>query len=406
MEPDQCPAWMDVFNTTAFLHHYSTKMSKPSRWDLGTSGASLPCMRLHAARLTPHPQVCAATSPERCRAKAKQSKGHAGSTAFWDALSGWKAVDVGDDILLGAEEGGFAGLEVLEDVSVLDPELMKALDAAAAGHQQSGVDARAAPAGKAAAAQPKDSASKKKAAQQQKQQQKQQQADKVAAAQATRKRGTAAADGEGEEGDVEALRAKLLALEAENAALKKGGKRQKVAAAAAGSGAISADGGDVDPAAAAAAVEAAAAKQLKRKQKAEVRMQKQRQLKAAKREQAKQEKQQAAQQAQEAAAATAAAAAAVDMSAWAPYCLAPQLERALALQRFSSPTPIQQAAMLPAMRDRRDVIGAAETGSGKTLAFGLPVIQLLLQERAAAAEAAAAGPSASGAQGEWELGRG
>jgi ATP-dependent RNA helicase DDX24/MAK5 len=81
------------------------------------------------------------------------------------------------------------------------------------------------------------------------------------------------------------------------------------------------------------------------------------------------------------AAATAAAAEPLDMSAWAPYALHPSLEKALALQGFTHPTPIQEAALLPAVRDRRDIIGAAQTGSGKTLAFGLPILQLLLQER-------------------------
>jgi hypothetical protein len=32
---------------------------------------------------------------------------------------GWKTVDVGDELLLGAEESGFAGLEVLEDYTLI-----------------------------------------------------------------------------------------------------------------------------------------------------------------------------------------------------------------------------------------------------------------------------------------------
>lgn len=31
---------------------------------------------------------------------------------------------MGDDFLLGAEEGGFAGLEVLEDTSIIDPAML------------------------------------------------------------------------------------------------------------------------------------------------------------------------------------------------------------------------------------------------------------------------------------------
>eukprot|EP00439_Symbiodinium_sp_Y106_P075638 s1551_g15.t1 len=32
----------------------------------------------------------------------------------------------------------------------------------------------------------------------------------------------------------------------------------------------------------------------------------------------------------------------------------------------------------PALRQRKDVVGAAETGSGKTLAFGLPILHHIL----------------------------
>ena len=39
-----------------------------------------------------------------------------------------------------------------------------------------------------------------------------------------------------------------------------------------------------------------------------------------------------------------------------------------------TPTPIQAAA-IPPLLERRDVIGQAATGSGKTLAFGLPLVQ-------------------------------
>jgi len=55
------------------------------------------------------------------------------------------------------------------------------------------------------------------------------------------------------------------------------------------------------------------------------------------------------------------------------------LEAALAAQGFVTPTPIQEAVLLPAIRDRRDVIGAAQTGSGKTLAFGLPILQVSVE---------------------------
>lgn len=43
----------------------------------------------------------------------KKSKA-GGGRDFWDGLSGWKAVDVGDALLLGSEEYGFCGLEELD----------------------------------------------------------------------------------------------------------------------------------------------------------------------------------------------------------------------------------------------------------------------------------------------------
>eukprot|EP00198_Chlamydomonas_reinhardtii_P000631 XP_001689966.1 predicted protein [Chlamydomonas reinhardtii] len=45
--------------------------------------------------------------------------------AFWDSLPGWEEVEVGEDFLLGAEEGGFAGLEVLDDPAVLEQYMLE-----------------------------------------------------------------------------------------------------------------------------------------------------------------------------------------------------------------------------------------------------------------------------------------
>ncbi|CEL98314.1 unnamed protein product [Vitrella brassicaformis CCMP3155] len=58
--------------------------------------------------------------------------------------------------------------------------------------------------------------------------------------------------------------------------------------------------------------------------------------------------------------------------------LHPAVLRALLDRGFTTPTPIQKATLTPALRDRKDIVGAAETGSGKTLAFGIPIVCSLL----------------------------
>src|SRR6202158_2279592 len=52
----------------------------------------------------------------------------------------------------------------------------------------------------------------------------------------------------------------------------------------------------------------------------------------------------------------------------------------LALARFSTPTPVQAAAIPQALAGK-DVLATAQTGTGKTLAFLVPVIEHLLQEK-------------------------
>ncbi|WP_341888531.1 DEAD/DEAH box helicase [Variovorax sp. YR752] len=56
--------------------------------------------------------------------------------------------------------------------------------------------------------------------------------------------------------------------------------------------------------------------------------------------------------------------------------LSAALQRAAAEQGYDQPTPIQAAAIPPALRGA-DVIGCAHTGSGKTAAFGLALLQRL-----------------------------
>lgn len=61
------------------------------------------------------------------------------------------------------------------------------------------------------------------------------------------------------------------------------------------------------------------------------------------------------------------------------FGLSPALCAAVHQLGFSSPTPIQRAALEPGLHGQ-DVLGSAQTGSGKTLAFGLVVLQRLLAD--------------------------
>mmetsp|Transcript_14897 Transcript_14897/g.36213 ORF Transcript_14897/g.36213 Transcript_14897/m.36213 type:complete len:294 (-) Transcript_14897:1893-2774(-) len=57
-----------------------------------------------------------------------------------------------------------------------------------------------------------------------------------------------------------------------------------------------------------------------------------------------------------------------------------RLETSLYRRGFVNPTPVQAAALHPAILGRRNIVGAAPTGSGKTLAFLLPILNHILQE--------------------------
>jgi ATP-dependent RNA helicase RhlE len=59
--------------------------------------------------------------------------------------------------------------------------------------------------------------------------------------------------------------------------------------------------------------------------------------------------------------------------------LSPYMKERLAAGRFTVPTPVQAAAIPPAMQGK-DVLATAQTGTGKTLAFLIPVIEGLLRE--------------------------
>ncbi|MDQ2681354.1 MAG: DEAD/DEAH box helicase [Candidatus Eremiobacteraeota bacterium] len=57
----------------------------------------------------------------------------------------------------------------------------------------------------------------------------------------------------------------------------------------------------------------------------------------------------------------------------------PALLRAVADLKFTVPTPVQSAAIPPALLGH-DVLGSASTGSGKSAAFGLPLLTALLDK--------------------------
>jgi len=65
------------------------------------------------------------------------------------------------------------------------------------------------------------------------------------------------------------------------------------------------------------------------------------------------------------------------MSAWSDLCLPKTLLKGLYTQGFLEPTPIQRMVVPAAIKERKNIIGAAQTGSGKTLAFGLPILSRL-----------------------------
>ncbi len=56
--------------------------------------------------------------------------------------------------------------------------------------------------------------------------------------------------------------------------------------------------------------------------------------------------------------------------------LAEPISRALAAEKYTTPTPIQLQT-IPVALSRRDVIGIAQTGTGKTAAFALPILHHL-----------------------------
>ena len=65
------------------------------------------------------------------------------------------------------------------------------------------------------------------------------------------------------------------------------------------------------------------------------------------------------------------------MQNFSELSVSPSLKERLAAGRFTTPTPVQAAA-IPQALDGKDVLATAQTGTGKTLAFLIPVMEKLL----------------------------
>ena len=58
------------------------------------------------------------------------------------------------------------------------------------------------------------------------------------------------------------------------------------------------------------------------------------------------------------------------------FSLSPALMARLEANQFKIPTPVQAAAIPPAL-EGRDVLATAQTGTGKTLSFLIPIVEML-----------------------------
>ena len=234
--------------------------------------------------------------------------------APWDKAKGWKQVKVGDDLMLGSTEGGFMGLEVLEPDETLlfghhkrqaqqapdaeDEEMLAEVDDVASNNKKS---AEKPPSKKARLSGPSLTP--------------------------TVTTGKASSS-------LELLNAKIAALEAENSALKAKNPSK--------------------PDKPAGKVKEKVSKKLEKDKGA-------RKTKGKVAEKAKQGNAASTDAASGTADVKASTIEQIDMSAWSEFDLHPHIAAAISQAGFTRPTPIQEQCLLPAIRDRRDVIGAAQT---------------------------------------------
>ena len=235
--------------------------------------------------------------------------------APWDKANGWKQVKVGDDLMLGSTEGGFMGLEVLEpdETLLFGHHKRQAQQAPDAEDEEmlAEVDEVASNKSKKSAGKPQS----KKA--------------RLSDPSPTPTVTTGKASS-----SVELLNAKIAALEAENSVLKakNASKPDKPA------------GKDKKKVSKKAEKDKGATKN-----------------KGKVAEKAKQGIADSTDAASGTADVRASTVEQIDMSAWSEFDLHPQIAAAISQAGFTQPTPIQEQCLLPAIRDRRDVIGAAQT---------------------------------------------
>src|ERR1700760_3895236 len=65
------------------------------------------------------------------------------------------------------------------------------------------------------------------------------------------------------------------------------------------------------------------------------------------------------------------------MTDFSQFALPPALAETLKTMGYTTPTPVQEQAIPPAL-EGKDILGSAQTGTGKTAAFGIPLMVRLM----------------------------